>query len=197
VLLEPAEMILSPASGDRPVDQHLPQSSRHAVGVFADAGRLGEAYRELETAGFGADDLCLMATSGMVNGRTGGRGPRQGDLRPLSGEEARSAYDLLRNLTASGAYCAAGSVYSSTGSVRACLGRAEEDEAGDWLADLLGTWIARHAAEYLEDRLAEGKALLWARVGQGDDPKREHLACTILLNHSSESVRVLDFSYRA
>lgn len=180
------------------MDQQVVQGSRHAVGVFAETGALGQAYRELAGVGFDAGDLCLMATSGVVNGRSGEGRPHQIDLAAPRDEDIRLSHDLLQDLTASGAYCAGGPIYSSAGSVRACLGYDDkEEEGGDWLADLLGTWIARHAAEYLEDRLAEGKALLWARVGQGDDPNREHLACTILLNHSSESVRVLDFAYRA
>ena len=192
-----ADAVSADALGDPLMDRQVTQGSRHAVGVFADAGPLAQAYQELAQVGFEADDLCLMATAGAVNRNSGTGGPRPQQAAASTDENRDLAHDLLRDLTPSGAYCAAGPVYSSSGSIRDCIGQEDDETTGDWLGDVLGTWIARHAAEFLEDRLAEGKALLWARVGRGDDPNREHLACTILLNHSSESVRVLDFAYRA
>jgi hypothetical protein len=181
------------------MDISLVPGLRQAVGVFGDPKALGRAYRELIQTGFDDGDLCVMAPSGIA---VGDRPSRWSDRleKPDANddEDARFGRNLIRDLAPSSAYCAAGPVYSSSGPICDILGRDESaGRQGDWLADMLSNWITRQSAEYLEDRLGEGKTLLWARIGSRSNSNRERLACTILLRHASESVRVLDFSFRA
>jgi len=179
------------------MDQELKTGSRYAIGVFADGKALGEAYGELVENGFTDADLCLMAPGGVVSACLGTGSSLLRQSLNVADDKSGYVRDLMSRLIASGTYCAAGPVYSSSGSVCNSLGLANGDlTGGNWISDLLGAWIARNSAQYIEDRLGEGKIVLWAEVGDHQNAKREHLACSILLDHASESMRVLDFALR-
>ena len=197
-LADRAEQLI--AEGRGVMDMTVTKESRYAVGVFAEADALCQAHHELVEQGFKASNICLMAPGSVVNASVGLHASIRGGWSGASNGKDGSMRDLMGSLAASGTHCAAGTVYTSAGSLCDCLGDGSVNDAnsaeGTWLSDVLGRWISPRSAEYFEDRLGEGKVLLWLPIGQHNHLRREHLACSILLNHASESVRVLDFALR-
>ena len=199
-LADRAEQLI--AEGRGVMDMTVTKESRYAVGVFAEADALCQAHHELVEQGFKASDICLMAPGSVVNASVGSHTSAAGERSSSSNGNGKhgSMRDLMGRLGSSGTHCAAGTVYTSAGNLCNCLGDGSVNDAdsaeGTWLSDALGRWISPRSAEYFEDRLGEGKILLWVPIGQHNHLRREHLACGILLNHASESVRVLDFALR-
>jgi hypothetical protein len=182
--------------GQDVMDMAVTKESRYAVGVFANGDALCQAHQELVEQGFPESDICLMAPANIVNASLAPHAP--GILKKLGlvGEKGRSMRELMGKLGASGTHCAAGTVFTSEGSLCNCLGDGSSEDEGTWLSEVLGRWISRRSAEYFEDRLGEGKILMWVPMGHHNYSRREHLACNVLLHHASESVRVLDFALR-
>lgn len=171
------------------MDMTVTKESRYAVGVFSEGEALRRAHRELVQQGFKESEICLMAPGTVVNASRAGQSS--------AGNTDCSLHELVAALAPSATHCAAGTVYASSGNLCNCLGYdLETHTQGMWLSDVLGLWISRRSAEYFEDRLGEGKILLWVPIGHHNHVRREHLACGILLDHASESVRVLDFALR-
>ena len=177
------------------MDKRAAISLRYAVGVFAGGRELTLAYRELTENGFLPEDLCVMATGSTVASHLGIGGPLLSQDAELSKDESRSLRELMKAMQPTGAFCVAGPVHASNGAICGYIDRGNDAALqGDWFSDVLGVWIAKRSAQYLEDRLGEGKILIWAMTGDRTGSRREHLACDILLRHASESVRVLDFT---
>jgi len=171
------------------MDMPIIGETRFAVGVFAETGPLYLAYRELIAYGLTDGEICLMASRSVVKESLA--------RQRLEGVRSSESDRLLAGLQPSGAHSAGGSVYASVGNLCDCLGgAADPDHRGQWVSDLLGRWISKRAAQYFEDRLGEGKILVWVMLGRRVNSERENLACTTLLQHASESVRVLDFALR-
>lgn len=171
------------------MDMTVTKESRYAVGVFAEGDALCQAHRELVQHGFQESEICLMAPGSVVNASLA--------AKPQAGSSDCSLRELMQGLAASDTHCAAGTVYTSAGSLCVCLECDSDDEVrSTWFSKALGRWVSHRSAEYFEDRLGEGRILLWVPIGHHNHVRREHLACNILLNHVSESVRVLDFALR-
>lgn len=156
---------------------------------------MANAHRELVKNGFGESEVCLMAPGNVAASYLGvGPHPFPKDSN-IAPEEAQSLRDLMGRLRPSGTFCVAGPVHVSDGVICAYMAQDSQDaEKSGWFSNVLSAWIARRSAQYLEDRLGEGKILIWVQTGHRTESRREHLACDILLRHASESVRVLDFA---
>jgi hypothetical protein len=177
------------------MDRRVSSNSRYAVGIFTGGLELSRAYKELVANDFAVSKLCLMAPGSVVAAYLGTGSLLTRRNSDLSEEDTRSLRELMATLRASGAFCVAGPVHVSDGTICTLVGQDDNPSVkGKWFSDVLGAWIARRSAQYLEDRLGEGKILIWVQTGDRTGSKREHLACDILLHHASESVRVLDFA---
>ena len=175
------------------MDMRTANEMRFAVGVFMDAETLEQAYRELSEHGVKEGEVCIMAPRSILSAGT----RRRVAARDQIELQTDSLQHLMARLKPTGAHCAGGAVYASSGNLSECLGDGTHVESrGLWISDVLSRGISKRAAQYFEDRLGEGKILMWVLLGRRSNVQREQLACSTLLTHASESLRVLDFALR-
>jgi hypothetical protein len=149
---------------------------RQAVASVGNAAQLTEALAGLREAGINAADVSLLIErtrlTDFLNGPVG-----HGDGDDLLGAllREREAVDKAGR-------------YVAIGPFAKLLGRVEADSLPD-LASLQGVGLALRHAEYLQQQVETGKALLWVLVQDGEEEGR---ICRALLDHSDGQVQVHD-----
>lgn len=166
-----------------------------AVGVFDDVAELDSAVEALRKAGFTKDAISLLAGQDTVEQKLGHRYQRVEELEddPNAPRKAyRTRNDLGDNedlviggLTYLPAVIAAGTVVASTGIVAAAVTGVAV--AGAVLGTVLGHFMDKSHAEWLQEQLDRGGLLLWVRT---PDAEAEEKAITILREHSAHDVHV-------
>jgi hypothetical protein len=166
-----------------------------AVAVFHDVGDLDAAVGELRAAGFGQDDISLLASEDAVERKLGHRYERVEELED-DPEAPRVAYRtrtslgesedrLIGSLTYLPAVVAAGTVVASAGVVAAAVtGTAI---AGALIGTVLAHWLDKNHAEHLQEQLDHGGLLLWVRTPDEDAQRR---ALEVLTRHSAHDVHI-------
>jgi hypothetical protein len=166
-----------------------------AVAVFHDVSDLDAAVEELRAAGFGHDDISLLATEQAVNRKLGHRYERVEELEddpaaPRVVYRTRASLGdgddrLIGSLTYLPAVVAAGTVVASAGVVAAAVtGTAI---AGALIGTVLAHWLDKSHAEHLQEQLDRGGLLLWVRT---PDPETQQRALAILARHSAHDVHL-------
>jgi hypothetical protein len=174
---------------------HSKTAVTEAVAVFHDVSDLDAAVAELRAAGFGHDDISLLATEQAVNRKLGHRYERVEELEddpaaPRVAYRTRSSLGdsedrLIGSLTYLPAVVAAGTVVASAGVVAAAVtGTAI---AGALIGTVLAHWLDKSHAEHLQEQLDRGGLLLWVRT---PDPETQQRALAILTRHSAHDVHV-------
>jgi hypothetical protein len=166
-----------------------------AVAVFHDVSDLDAAVGELRAAGFGQDDISLLASEDAVESKLGHRYERVEELED-DPEAPRVAYRtrtslgesedrLIGSLTYLPAVVAAGTVVASAGVVAAAVtGTAI---AGALIGTVLAHWLDKNHAEHLQEQLDHGGLLLWVRTPDEDAQRR---ALEVLTRHSAHDVHI-------
>jgi hypothetical protein len=166
-----------------------------AVAVFHDVSDLDAAVGELRAAGFGQDDISLLASEDAVERKLGHRYERVEELED-DPEAPRVAYRtrtslgesedrLIGSLTYLPAVVAAGTVVASAGVVAAAVtGTAI---AGALIGTVLAHWLDKSHAEHLQEQLDHGGLLLWVRTPDEDAQRR---ALEVLTRHSAHDVHI-------
>jgi hypothetical protein len=172
-----------------------PQMVTEAVGVFHDVSTLDAAVEELRRAGFRQEDISLLAGQETVEKKLGHRYARVEELEddpdvPRAGYRTRSSLGesedlLIGSLTYLPALLAAGTVVASAGVVAAAVTGAAV--AGAALGTVLGHWMDKQHAEWLQEQLDRGGLLLWVRT---PSPEAEQKALGILSRHSAHDVHL-------
>jgi hypothetical protein len=166
-----------------------------AVAVFHDVSNLDAAVEELRAAGFGHDEISLLATEQAVNRKLGHRYERVEELEddpavPRVAYRTRASLGdsedrLIGSLTYLPAVVAAGTVVASAGVVAAAVtGTAI---AGALIGTVLAHWLDKNHAEHLQEQLDRGGLLLWVRT---PDPETQQRALAILTRHSAHDVHI-------
>jgi hypothetical protein len=166
-----------------------------AVAVFEDVADLDAAVGELKQAGFGKDDISLLATEEAVAKKLGHRYERVEELEddpkaPREAYKTRASVGdsegiIVGSLTYLPAVVAAGTVVASAGVVAAAVtGTAI---AGALIGTVLARWLDKHQAEHLQEQLDRGGLLLWVRTPDEDAERR---ALAILTRHSAHDVHI-------
>lgn len=166
-----------------------------AVGVFHDVSTLDAAVEELRAVGFQKDEISLLASEEAVEKKLGHRYTRVEELEDdpnaprriyRTRESLGESEDLLvGSLTYLPAVLAAGTVVASAGVVAAAItGTAV---GGALLGTVLGHWMDRNHAQWLQEQLDHGGLLLWARA---QDAERQQKALAILQSHSAHDVHL-------
>src|ERR671910_218840 len=174
---------------------HSKTAVTEAVAVFHDVSDLDAAVGELRAAGFGHDDISLLATEQAVNRKLGHRYERVEELEddpaaPRIAYRTRASLGesedrLIGSLTYLPAVVAAGTVVASAGVVAAAVtGTAI---AGALIGTVLARWLDQHQAEHLQEQLDRGGLLLWVRT---PDPETQQRALAILTRHSAHDVHI-------
>lgn len=166
-----------------------------AVGVFEDVSSLDSAVDELKAAGFERGQISLLASQGTVEEKLGHRYQRTEELEDdpdaprevyRTRESLGESEDLLiGSLTYLPALLAAGTVVASAGVVAAAVTGAAV--AGAAIGTVLGHFMDKHHAEWLQEQLERGGLLLWVRT---PDPEAEQKALDILRRHSAHDVHL-------
>lgn len=175
-------------------------STREAVGIFFDAGKLREAAEALLAAGFTREDLGLLAAESSIREHLadiytqaspsdGGDddGPRTAFVKKRSVGDALHAW--LGSLFFAGATTAAGAavVVSATVLGGALLTAATGAAAIGAIGAALALIIHESDAEYLEQQLDEGHLLLFVRT---HNTEQEDEAVRILSRHAGYDARI-------
>jgi hypothetical protein len=166
-----------------------------AVAVFHDVSDLDAAVEELRAAGFGKDDISLLATEHAVSRKLGHRYERVEELEddpaaPRVAYRTRAALGdsedrLIGSLIYLPTVVAAGTVVASAGVVAAAVtGTAL---AGALIGTVLAHWLGKSHAEHLQEQLDRGGLLLWVRTPDAEARRR---ALDILTRHSAHDVHV-------
>jgi hypothetical protein len=166
-----------------------------AVAVFDDVRALDAAVDELRQAGFGRNDISLLATEDAVARKLGHRYERVEELEddpraPRTAYRTRATIGdsedmIVGSLTYLPAVVAAGTVVASAGVVAAAVtGTAI---AGALIGTVLARWLDQHHAEHLQEQLDRGGLLLWVRTPDDDAERR---ALDILRRHSAHDVHI-------
>jgi hypothetical protein len=166
-----------------------------AVAVFDDVSDLDAAVGELRAAGFGKDEISLLATEQAVKRKLGHRYERVEELEddpeaPRVAYRTRAALGdsedrLIGSLIYLPTVVAAGTVVASAGVVAAAVtGTAL---AGALIGTVLAHWLGKSHAEHLQEQLDRGGLLLWVRTPDAGARRR---ALDILRRHSAHDVHV-------
>lgn len=166
-----------------------------AVGVFDDVAALDLAVEALRQAGFAKDAISLLASQDAVEQKLGHRYERIQELED-DPEAPRKAYRtrddlgesedlMIGGLTYLPAVIAAGTVVASSGVVAAAVTGVAV--AGAVLGTVLGHFMDKSHADWLQEQLDRGGLLLWVRT---PDAAAEEKAVTILREHSAHDVHV-------
>lgn len=171
---------------------------REAVGVFHDADTFYEAIDELQASGFDSAQLSLMAGQHAVEEKLGHAlekvneaeddptVPRVAYMQPEAIGGAKGA--IIGSLMYVGAVAAVGAVVASGGALAAAIPVAvAAGGAGGAIGAILGRFLDRHHANYLQQQLDHGGLLLWVRTWNAEQEKK---ACEILSKHSGEDIHV-------
>ena len=174
-------------------------SKIEAVAVFHDVTSLDDAVEALKSAGFGKDDVSLLAGEAAVEEKLGHRYERVEELED-SRDAPRAAYRTLaefadtertiaNSLTFLPTMIAAGTVVASGGVVAAAItGTAI---GGAVLSTVLARWLDKNHADHLQEQLEHGGLLLW--VNTPTDEKQAS-AIRILKDHAATDVHIHDFA---
>lgn len=166
-----------------------------AVGVFDDVRELDAAVEELKASGFKKSQISLLASQDSVERKLGHRYERVEELEddpkaPRRAYRTREALGesedmLLGSLTFLPALLAAGTVVASGGVVAAAVTGAAV--AGAAVATVLGHFMDKNHAEWLEEQLERGGLLLWVAT---TDAAAEQTALDVLRRHSAHDVHL-------
>lgn len=166
-----------------------------AVGVFHSVSALDAAVEELREVGFEKGEISLLASEEAVEKKLGHRYTRVEELEDDPNAPRRTyrtrdslgeSEDLLiGSLTYLPAVLAAGTVVASAGVVAAAVtGTAV---GGALLGTVLGHWMDRNHAQWLQEQLDHGGLLLWVRA---PDAERQQKALSVLQKHSAHDVHL-------
>jgi hypothetical protein len=166
-----------------------------AVGVFDDVRSLDAAVEDLRAAGFARNQISLLASQDSVESKLGHRYERVQELEddpdaPRTTYRTRESLGdsedlLIGSLTYLPALLAAGTVVASGGVVAAAVTGAAV--AGAAIGTVLGHFMDKHHAEWLQEQLERGGLLLWVRT---PDAEAEQKALAILRRHSAHDVHL-------
>ena len=166
-----------------------------AVGVFEDVGALDAAVKELKAKGFKQGQINLLASQETVEDKLGHRYERVEELEddpqaPRQVYRTRESLGesedmLIGSLTYLPALLAAGTVVASAGVVAAAVTGAAV--AGAAIGTVLGHFMDKNHAEWLQEQLERGGLLLWVRT---PDAEAEQQALDVLRRHSAHDVHL-------
>lgn len=166
-----------------------------AVGVFDDVHDLDLAVEDLHEAGFAKDHVSLLASQDAVEKKLGHRYERVEDLEddpaaPRKAYRTRESLGqaedrLIGSLTYLPALLAAGTVVASSGVVAAAVTGVAV--AGAAIGTVLGHFMDKSHADWLQGQLERGGLLLWVRT---ETPEAEQKALEILRRHSAHDVHL-------
>ena len=168
---------------------------REAVAVMEDVDSLEGAVDALETAGFAADQITLLAGHATVERKLGRMytrveeladdpaAPRTAFVSSRTVEKRESI--VLGSMTTLPTLIAAGTVVASAGAVAAAL--AGTALTGALIGKVLANWMDQRHAEWLEEQLERGGILLWVRT---PDEARERLALEILGRYAAHDIHI-------
>lgn len=175
--------------------KHQDDYVTEAVAVFHDVDSLDAAVEELRQAGFGQDHINLLAGQHAVEKKLGHHYERVEELEdepdvPRKAYRTRASLGeaedtLIGSLTYLPAVIAAGTVVASAGVVAAAVTGAAL--GGAVLGTVLGHFMDKSHAEWLQEQLEHGGLLLWVRT---PDEEAEQKALTILTRHSAHDVHL-------
>jgi hypothetical protein len=179
-------------------NDHSAAPAREAVAVFNDGATLLEAIDDLESSGFGREDLSLLAGKDTVEAKLGHvfervkdleddpRAPRQAFIAPESVGDAKGW--AIGGLLYVGGVSAAGAVVASGGTLLAAiLAASSVGGAGGLIGTVLAQWIQHDYSAYLQDQIDRGGLLLWVHLR---DAGHEHRALEILRRYSAHDAHV-------
>jgi hypothetical protein len=178
---------------------------REAVGVFSSAEALDAATAELLASGFPRERLTLLAGERAIAEKLGHKYERVEELEddaaaPRISYRSRDSVHAatgaaLGALASIGAVAVGGAIFASGGALAVTFGVGLIGaEVGGFLGGVLGDFIERQHADYLQEQIDHGGLLLW--VSTLDDAE-EKAAKEILLRHSGRDVHAHDIPAQA
>jgi outer membrane lipoprotein SlyB len=168
---------------------------REAVAVMDDVDALEAAVDELESAGFAADQISLLAGHATVERKLGHMYTRVEDMAddPAAPRTAfvssrtvqKRESMVMGSMTTLPTLIAAGTVVASAGAVAAAI--AGTALTGALIGKVLASWMDHRHAAWLEEQLERGGILLWVRT---PDETSERQALEILSRYAAHDIHI-------